>query len=117
MQRHLLSAADTGTQTDTGAPMSGEIRQMSWKGDTGVTLRVTLIANIADTGDGFDIYNRALSHGHVVFAPTIPEIPRAGADTGDDYAHPVAAGERLKLTATAKGTAVVNGKLYVWTRD
>lgn len=118
MRQRFDISTDTGTQGDTGAVISGEIRQIGWAPttpDTGADLYVALINAQGDTAGGFTIYNDADSLGAgFLRAPVIPGFTADGFDTGvDDYFQPVAHGGRLRVKVTPGGAAVA-GKLYVW---
>jgi hypothetical protein len=124
MQRQLYQVStDTGSWSDTGLPIMGEIRQIGWQPstpDTGGDVVVTLLPQPGDSGDGWVIaaYPDCLG-GDFLRAPRIPQHGIDGnpdpADTGAAFGVPVvAAGDRLRVRIIPGGSAVA-GKLYVWT--
>lgn len=106
--RHLFQLSDTGTFTDTGGPVYGQIKQIRWNpdaGDTGCDLQLTMLPRTGDTGDGWIFYSKANMLGANFFDTN---------DTG--LLRTVAAGDRIQVRVINQaGVATATaGRLYVY---
>ena len=117
-------STDTGTETLTSGPFSGELRQIHWApttGDTGADLAIYLDVNQSDTGEGITILDDNDCLGsNKTWVPLQNSHDSSGAADNSDTGTPinpmpfVSGGDRLRARVTPGGSAVA-GALYVWT--
>jgi hypothetical protein len=115
--------------SSTGPPFFGEVKQIAIRptdtgatGDTGGTIRVTLLPNTDDTGEGWDVWSLLTGIRNLsipkTYAPVQNVYKATDGTTDTGWLPIVAAGDSLKVTYTAGRTITDSGhtlKVYVWT--
>jgi hypothetical protein len=115
--------------SSTGPPFFGEVKQIALRptdtgavGDTGGTLRFTLLPDAADTGLGWDVWSLLTGIRNLsipkMFAPVQNVYKATDGTTDTGWLPIVSAGDSLKVTYTGGRTITDSGHtltVYVWT--
>lgn len=122
IDRHIFrvptNAGDTGTQGDTGPPLTGELMQLHWNpttADTGGDLTIAVLPREDDTGDGWNIYSKTDILGSNFTAAPMQRIFDAAGLSDTGMTPIVFAGDRLRIKIVPAGGSPA-GRLYVYTR-
>ena len=119
--RFELTATAGTTKGDTGPPFWGEVVQTRWSPttDTGTSLTLALIPEVADTGQGHVFFQDT---GHMrtenFRSPRVNPFTDGTGSSDTGFVTVVSAGDHLRVKIVNKGAVnPVTGTFYVWTRN
>jgi hypothetical protein len=131
MQRHIFRLASTGgTRVGDTGRLAGAIQQMRWHPNTTDTgqpsaFTLSILPDGTDSGPGWVFYSQAAVNLGAAFTKA-PRQPMHGSDGNVDPADTgsqsgvevVGANDRLRVKISPADTGVVvDGRLYVWSRE